>query len=125
MLSLVFKQRKDRPVGNEFDELKPLAVVHKRLRDETAADGVQLRTFVLLVPDHPDGPFAVQGVWLLDEDWTPPGEDAAKDADPEFERVIREAEQAEAEEKATKAREGLSKLRDELKDPSKGIGLDG
>lgn len=108
----------------EQHPLAPLATVHRRLADLTTKDGILLRTFAAIIPRDTDGTFAVQGVWVLDEDWKPSDAPEEEVSDPEFERVIKEAEDAEREQKATEAREQLSKLRDELKDPSKGIGLD-
>lgn len=90
--------------------------------ERTTARGLDLRGFLIDPNLIPAGPHHVQVIVSLNDEWD--ANATAQEADPEFDRVIREAEQAEMAEKAAEARSNLEALRDTLSDRSKGIGLD-
>lgn len=104
--------------------MRPLSILYGRLANESGQDGLILHAFVVLPNIDPELVGVVQGMFLNDPDWTPPDENAPV-SDPEFEKVIADAEKAEREQKADEARESLTRLRDDLKHRDKGIGLDG
>lgn len=93
------------------------------LATKAAADrGLHGERFSVQPNFDPAGPHHASIMYFVDDDWIPPG--AEQEADPEFEKVIRDAEIAEREQKAEEARASLADLRDTLKDKNKGIGLD-
>lgn len=101
--------------------LAPLSVVMKRLAEEAQKDGLQLVGFAVTPNYDPDGPHTCQGVFRPIPDWN---KDEPQVEDPEFEDFIKAQERFEAEQKADEARQQLQSLRDDLKDPSSGLGLD-
>jgi hypothetical protein len=102
--------------------LAPLSKLRDRVAAAVKARGLILQQFVVIPGGDPNGPHRAQIVLVPDDDWKP-GE-APIVSDPEFERVMREAELAEEEARAAEVRDGLTTLRDDLMDPRGGIGLD-
>lgn len=103
--------------------LAPLAKLRDRVAAAARAKGLVLQQFVVVPGNDPEGPHRAQVVLLLDEDWKPEAEPETT-ADPDFDRVMREAEEAEREAAARKVQEGLESLRSDLQKPGGGIGLD-
>lgn len=102
--------------------LAPLSKLQQRVAAALKARGLILHQFAVFPGADPNGPHRVQMVMLPDEDFKP-GEEPVV-SDPEFERVMREAELAEEEARAAEVRDGLTALRNDLQDPRGGIGLD-
>lgn len=105
----------------EAQPLPALARLHVLVAEAASKRGLLLRQFYVVPNMNPEGPHMASIVAGLDPDFEKQPEQVA---DPEFEKVIRDAEKAEQEQQAEKARESLSKLRDTLSDRNKGIGLD-
>lgn len=101
--------------------LAPIAKLRDRVAAAMKAKGLILQQFIVIPGADPAGPHRAQVVLTIDEDFKP---DEPPVNDPEFERVMKEAEMAEKEQAAAAARDGLTDLRDSLKDPRGGIGLD-
>jgi hypothetical protein len=102
--------------------LAPLSKLRDRVAAAVKARGLILQQFVVIPGADPNGPHRAQIVLVPDEDWKP-GEEPVV-SDPEFERVMREAELADKERDAAEVRDGLTSLRNDLQDPRGGIGLD-
>lgn len=102
--------------------LAPLSKLRDRVAAAVKARGLILQQFVVIPGGDPKGPHRAQIVLVPDEDFKP-GEEPTV-SDPEFDRVMREAELAEKEAKAAEVSDGLTTLRDDLQKPGGGIGLD-
>lgn len=97
--------------------MEPIARLGRRLRDETKDEGLQLMRFS--VDPNLDGEVhEATAVFFIDEDAP------AKTSDPEFEALIAGQIKAEQEAKAAQARQNMEQLRNDLSDPSKGLGFD-
>jgi hypothetical protein len=105
----------------EPQELPALARIHELVAKTAQDHGLIVRQFFIVPNINPTGPHVAHIVTEANPDFEKPVEATP---DPEFEKVIREAEAAEREQKAAEARENLTKLRDTLGDRNKGIGLD-
>lgn len=105
----------------EPQELPKLARLHELTAKAAQDHGLVVRQFFIGPSINPDGPHVAHIVTCVDPNFEKP---AATEADPEFEKVIRDAEAAEREQKAAEARKSLERLRDDLTDRNKGIGLD-
>lgn len=107
--------------------LAPIAKLRDRVAAAVKARGLILTQFVVIPGGSPEGPHRVQVVLMVDEDFKPDAAVPTVD-DPEFERVMREAEEAEREAEAQALKEKLTDLREnlqsDLQDPRGGIGLD-
>lgn len=98
--------------------LDPLSRVNERVLNILKEHGLAALDASIVPATRPGGDHGYRLLITLDEDFVPPAPDA------QFDQVIADASNAEAEERARKAREELESLRDSLDDPSKGIGLD-
>lgn len=94
-----------------------MARLRSRIK-EVATDNGLTETFTLFAPgDSDDANCQVHIFLIVDDDFR---DDADPEVDAEFQRVMDEAAQAEADERAKEARERLSSLRDNL---NKGDGI--
>lgn len=99
------------------EEMEPIARLGRRLRDEAKDEGLTLMRFS--VDPNLDGEVhEATAVFFIDEDAPERVED------PEFDALIAGQIKAEQEAKAAQARENMERLRDDLADPSKGLGFD-
>lgn len=106
----------------EDQELRALAKLHELVHGLAHKRGLILRQMPVFPNVNPDGPHLVHIITSPDPDFD---KDAAETvSDPDFDRVMREAQMAEQEQKAEEARQSLERLRDNLSDRNKGIGLD-
>lgn len=105
----------------EAAPLPALSRIMQRVMEVAGKHGLRINHFGIHPNLEPDGPHYAHVIHTLDDDWKPETE---QEADPEFERVIREAEEAERQAAQEEARAKLTDLRDSLRDPSRGIGLD-
>lgn len=100
--------------------LPALAKLHELAAKAATDRGLIVRQFFMFPNIDPDGPHLVHVITQPDPDF----EKVEQTSDPEFDRVMREAEMAEQEEKTAKARESLTALRESLDDKNKGLGFD-
>ncbi len=100
--------------------LELLAKLKVRFLDEARKKGFIVPDFSILPNENPDGPHLVRTMLLADPEFAP--ETVVED--PEFDRVVREAEEAERDAKLAEARKNMESLRDTLSDPSKGLGFE-
>lgn len=105
----------------EAQPLPALARIHVLVAQSAQNRGLILRQFFIAPGIQADGPHIAQIIVGANPDFEAPIEATP---DPDFEKVIREAEQAERDQEAEKARENLTKLRDTLGDRNRGLGLD-
>jgi hypothetical protein len=106
------------------DVMGPLGKLKKRLGADTHVPevGVDMPQFLVSPNDDADGPHHVRAIFVICEG---AGEGQQPVEIPkELEEQLRNAPVASSEERADAARKDLQKLREELKDPRKGIGLD-
>ncbi len=98
--------------------LAPLSILVKRLHQEMKAKGLKVEQFI--VNPNPDEtvPTHAQVIITIAED-TPRVE-----IDKDLEKMLETSRQADESAKAKDARKDLESLRDDLKNPNKGIGLD-
>lgn len=105
----------------EPQELPALARIHELVVKTAQDHGLIVRQFFVVPNMNPKGPHVAHIVTGADPDFEKPAEAVS---DPEFDKVIRDAEAAEREQQAEEARDNLTKLRDTLDDRNRGIGLD-
>lgn len=110
----MFDEHPDAPKAE--DPLAPLFRLRGRVKDEGGKVGYELRQFVIAPGMEEKGPHHVHAIFQMAEEKPP-----SIDDDPEFKALIEGQEKAERERRATEEREGLTQLRDQLKDPKKGI----
>ena len=106
------------------DVLGPLGKIKKRLHADTHVPeiGVDMPQFLVSPADEADGTHHIRAIFTICE-----GTGEAQqtvEIPKELEEQLRNAPVASSEERADAARKDLEKLREELKDPKKGIGLD-
>lgn len=113
----MFEEHPDAPKTE--DPIAPLFRLRGRVKDETPKVGYVLQQFAVMPGMDEEGPHFVHCVFVADED----DENKPKgiDDDPEFKALIEGQEKAERERRAEEQRKGLTDLRDQLKDPKKGI----
>lgn len=106
--------------------MEPFSIIRQRFTKEVQDVGLNVHAFAVLPDLDPDAVHTCQVIVMADDEWKPADERDDAVSDPEFEKVIADAEKAEREQKQIEQREQLEQLREDLrKNPSKGIGLDG
>lgn len=110
----MFDEHPDAPKAE--DPVAPFFRLRGRVTDEARKVGYELRQFVIVPGMEPKGPHHAQAIFQLAEEKPP-----SIDDDAEFKALIEGQEKAEREARASEQREGLKDLRDQLKDPKKGI----
>lgn len=100
--------------------LELLAKLKVRYIDAARKHGFITRDFSIVPNENPDGPHLARTMMFADPEFDP----VVQVEDPEFDRIIREAEEAERAVKVEEARKNMESLRDNLKDPKKGLWSD-
>jgi hypothetical protein len=114
MTVTMFEEHPDAPKKEN-----PVAVffrLRRRAKAEAATVGYDLQQFVIAPGGEETGPHHAHLVFTLAEE-----KPKSIDDDPDFKALLEGQAKAEREARAAEQRAGLTELRDQLKDPKKGI----
>lgn len=110
----MFDDHPDAPKAE--NPVAPFFRLRQRTKDSAEAVGYVLRQWVIMPGMDAGGPHQVHAVFQLAEE-----KPTSIDDDAEFKAMLEGQAKAEREARAAEQRAGLTELRDQLKDPGKGI----